>query len=84
MPGRDQAFAPEEDLAPLIWASAMALVMPTAAATAMPRQFGVALLVGWIGYGAAVVSFSTGFQSGLFGYTLLALVAVITPFARRA
>jgi hypothetical protein len=84
VPGRAKAFMPSEDLVPLIWGSAMALVMPVAAAVAIPRRFGVALLAGWIGCGVAVVSFSTGVRGSLFGYTLLALAAVIIPFARAA
>jgi caspase domain-containing protein len=82
---RGQNFVPEEDLAPLIWASTMALVLPATAATVRPRLFGVALLGGWIGCGAAVVAFNTGFEtSSVFGYTLLALLIVNIPFARAA
>jgi hypothetical protein len=82
---RGQDFVPEEDLAPLIWASTMALVITAAAATARPRLFGVALLGGWIGCGANVVAFYTGFEtSSVFGYTLLAFLVVIVPFARAA
>jgi hypothetical protein len=80
--GRDQLFVPGEDWLPLIWVSAMALVAPAAAAVAVPRQFGVALLAGWIGCGAAMVAFYTGSHFSLFGCTLLALLAVIVPFAR--
>jgi hypothetical protein len=84
LPGRGQGFVPGEDWLPLIWVSAMALIAPAAAAVAVPRQFGLALLAGWIGCGVAVVTFYTGFQVSLFGYTLLALLAVIIPFARAA
>jgi len=82
VPGRGQAFKTAEDLAPVIWASAMALVVPVAAALAVPRQFGVALLAGWIGNGAAGLVYYTGFRNGLFAYILLALLIVIVPFAR--
>src|SRR6266704_3083394 len=34
---------------PVIWATAMAFVVPASAAVAVPRRFGVALLAGWIG-----------------------------------
>ncbi|SMD25917.1 caspase, EACC1-associated type [Kibdelosporangium aridum] len=82
---RNQDFVPEEDMLPLIWASTMALVLPAIAATARPRSFGVALLAGWIGCGVNVVAFNTGFETGsVFGYTLLALLVVIIPFARAA
>jgi caspase domain-containing protein len=82
IPGRDgQAFVPSQDLAPLIWAAAVALVIPAAAVAALPRQFGVALLAGWICDGASMVAFYTGFPGGVFGFTLLALVALIVPFA---
>jgi hypothetical protein len=82
IPGRaGQGFVPSQDLAPLIWASAMALVIPAAAAVALPRLFGVALLVGWICDGASMVAFYTGFPGGVFSFTLLALMVLIIPFA---
>jgi hypothetical protein len=82
---RNQDFVPAEDMLPLIWTSTMALVLPAIAATARPRSFGVALLGGWIGCGVNVVAFNTGFEtSSVFGYTLLALLAMIIPFARTA
>jgi hypothetical protein len=85
IPGRDGAgFVPSQDLAPLIWAAAMALVIPAAAAAALPRQFGVALLAGWIVDGASVVAFYLGFPGGVFGFTLLALAVLIIPFAQVA
>jgi hypothetical protein len=84
VPGRDKGFSPAEDLVPLVWSSVMALVIPPAAAVARPRRFGVALLAGWIGCGTAVAVFSTTLQRSVFGYTLLALLVVITPFARAA
>jgi hypothetical protein len=76
-----QGFVPSQDLAPLIWAAAMALAIPAAAALALPRQFGIALLAGWICDGAAMVAFYTGFPGGVFGFTLLALAILIIPFA---
>jgi hypothetical protein len=84
LPARGQAFVPGEDLVPLIWSSAMTLAVPAAAAVAVPRRFGVALLAGWIGCGASVLVFYSGFQASPFGYTLLALLLVIIPFARTA
>jgi uncharacterized caspase-like protein len=82
--GRGQLFLAGEDWLPLILVSAMALIAPAAAALAVPRQFGVALLAGWIGGGAALVAFYTGSELSAFGITLLALLAVIIPFARTA
>jgi hypothetical protein len=82
LPGRGQVFVPGEDWLPLIWVSAMALIVPTAAAVAVPRQFGLALLGGWIGCGAAIVAFYTGPHFSLFGCTLVALLAVIIIIAR--
>jgi hypothetical protein len=84
IPGRNAGFVPSQDLAPLIWAAAMALVIPAAAAAALPRQFGVALLAGWIVDGASVVAFYLGFPGGVFGFTLLALAVLIIPFAQVA
>jgi hypothetical protein len=71
-----------------VWVTVMALVVPTCAAVAVPRLFGVALLAGWIGGGAAIFRFhylwtrdqyGGGTGSGpmiIFGFTLLALSAV--------
>lgn len=85
IPGRDGAsFVPGQDLAPLIWAAAMALVIPAAAAATLPRQFGVALLAGWIVDGASVVAFYLGFPGGVFGFTLFALAVLVIPFAQVA
>jgi hypothetical protein len=81
IPGRGQGFVPSQDLAPLIWAAAMALVVPAAAALALPRRFGVALLAGWICDGASMVAFYLGSSVGVFGFTLFALVILIIPFA---
>jgi hypothetical protein len=78
------------------WATVMALVVPACAALAVPRQFGVALLVGWIGGGAAFFVFhylwarhQYGGQTGsnpiiTFGCTLLGLLVVTVFFARAA
>jgi uncharacterized caspase-like protein len=81
--GRGQAFVPKEDLVPTLWTTAMALVVPACAALAVPRQFGVALLAGWIGCGVAAVAFNLEVGS-VYVYTLLALLAVTIPFARTA
>jgi hypothetical protein len=82
---RAQDFVPAEDLLPLLWGSAMALVLPAMAVAARPRPFGVALLAGWIACGVNGVAFKTGFETwSVFGYTLLALLVVIIPFARTA
>jgi hypothetical protein len=76
----------------------MALVVPTCAAVAAPRQLGVALLAGWIWGGGALYLFSyylldnkhyDAAQANLgvpivFGLTLLALLVVAVPFARAA
>jgi hypothetical protein len=39
-------------VAPSTWATVLALVFP-ACAVALPRQFGVSVLISWIGFGAA-------------------------------
>jgi hypothetical protein len=79
---------------PSIWATAMALAVPTSAVLAVPRRFGVALLAGWIGGGAAFVYFHfqwiTNEWGGdldntpiiTFGFTLLALLVVTVLLAR--
>ncbi len=85
-------------LASSIWLTIMALVVPTCAAVAAPRQLGVALLAGWIWGGGALYLFSyylldnkhyDAAQANLgvpivFGLTLLALLVVAVPFARAA
>ena len=82
IPGRGgKGFVPSQDLAPLIWAAAMALVVPAAAALALPRRFGTALLAGWICDGASMVAFYTGLPVGVFGFALFALAILIIPFA---
>ena len=83
-------------VAPSIWATVMALVVPACAAVAVPRLFGVALLAGWIGGSAAIFRFHylwDRYQYGghiganpiiTFGFTLLALLVVSVIFARAA
>lgn len=84
LPGAGYALHADRDLLGLIWATAMAFLVPAAAAIVQPREFGVALLAGWIGSGVALVVYYTGVGNSLFGLTLLALLAVIIPFARAA
>jgi hypothetical protein len=89
LPGRNLEFNPGEDLAPLVWSSTMALVVPVCAALAVPRRFGAALLAGWTWCALAILAYSTGFQTFtmptlVFGLTVLTLAAVIVPFARAA
>ena len=83
-PGMGRAFILGQDLAPLILTTLLALLVPAAAAVTLPRRFGVALLGAWIAVGVTVVIFYAGSRGNLFGVTLLALVAVIIPFARAA
>jgi hypothetical protein len=67
------------------WISGMALVVPTAAVLALPRRFGVALLLGWIGGSAAIFNYyvrSEPRPSVAFACTLFLLLIVIVPFAR--
>jgi hypothetical protein len=80
-------------VAPSIWATFLALVVPWCAALAAPRRFGVALLGGWIGGGAAffVYYFSVlarlefgSIPVSIFGLTLLVLLVVTVLFARTA
>jgi hypothetical protein len=83
-------------VAPSIWMTVMAAVVPACAAVAVPRRFGVALLAGWIAGGAAFYGFQYTWdhhQYGApidsipiitFGLTLLALLVVTVLFARTA
>jgi hypothetical protein len=76
------------------WVTVMALVVPACAALLVPRRFGVALLVGWIGGGAAFfvshymwARHQYGGQTGsnpiiTFGCTLFALLVGTVLFAR--
>jgi hypothetical protein len=77
-------------LAPGLCFTAMALLVPAAAAVATPRQLGTGLLAGWIAGGLAIVLFylvnlprfdieRTGIV--VFGGTLLALLVVAVPFS---
>ena len=89
LPGRGKLFDPGEDLAPLVWSSTMALVVPVCAVLALPRRFGAALLAGWTGCALAILAYSTNFQTFtmptlVFGLTVLGLAAAIVPFARAA
>ena len=82
-------------VAPSIWATVIALVVPACASVAVPRRFGVSILIGWIGFGAAYFVYygfilddlqrqGTHISSSpiiAFGVTLLALLIVATPFA---
>ncbi len=75
---------------PSVWATIAAVVVPTCAAAAVPRRFGAALLVGWLGGGAAIIGPGLWLDSELgvngfilfFGVTLVALLAVTVLFAR--
>jgi hypothetical protein len=80
---------------PAVWATLMALIVPTCAVLTVPRRFGISLLAGWIGAGAAICGFSYLWDrnenggSGTkpiiaFGITLLALLVVTVLFARAA
>jgi hypothetical protein len=80
----EQDFDVAGDFVPLIWATAMAFVVPASAAVAVPRRFGVALLAGWIGGSASLLGLNTGIGAVLLICTWLALVLVIIPFARAA
>jgi hypothetical protein len=82
LPFRGKAFDPAQDLVPLIWTSAMALVVPAVAALAVPRRFGIAVLAGWIVYAMPLPADNTQWPGGPFGYTLLALLIVTILFAR--
>jgi hypothetical protein len=65
---------------PLIWLTAMAVVVPVIAAAARPRPFGTALLGGWICAALGEASFLIGTNS-VFGYTLIAMAIALVPFA---
>jgi hypothetical protein len=80
---------------PSLWATLVALIVPTCAAVAVPRRFGVAVLAGWIGVGAALAGFnllwdrdqiggSASKPITAFGVTLLVLLIVTIQFARTA
>jgi hypothetical protein len=81
LPGRGQAYRADQDLAPLIVAAAITLLIPAIAAIARPRLFGVSLLAGLIAGGASGVVYYTGFAS-LFALTLLGLLTLVAPLSR--
>ena len=82
VPGISQASTPSVDGLPLVLAVLTVLAVPLVSAIATPRQFGVALLAGWIPAALSLVLFYTGLGDSAFFYAVLALVAVIVPFAR--
>jgi hypothetical protein len=84
-------------IAPSVWLTVVALVVPAVAAVATPRRFGAFLLAGWVGGAAALfvayLSFADeklsndGFDIGrtpilLFGVILVALLVVAVLEAR--
>ncbi len=85
---------------PLIWGTALALVMPALAALAAPRRFSVGLLCGWIAGAAALCVLYLDFQqkSGYLSfspyesrsvivavaYTLVTVVIAVLPFPSTA
>jgi Caspase domain len=80
---------------PSLLATLVALIVPTCAAVAVPRRFGVAVLAGWIGVGAALAAFnllwdrdqiggSASKPITTFGVTLLVLLIATIQFARAA
>jgi len=86
-------------VAPSTWATVLALVVPACVVLAVPRQLGVSILIGWIGFGAAYFVYyglllddlrrrqGTHISSSpiiAFGVTMLALLVVATLFARAA
>jgi hypothetical protein len=81
--GLDRQFDAGQDLVGLVLTVAAAVVVPGIAALAVPRTFGVALFGGAIANAVANAAY-TGFESGLLGLTLVAMLVVIFPFAREA
>jgi hypothetical protein len=80
---------------PLVWGTTLAVIVPISATIAIPRRFGVSLLVGWIwGATALVVLYYVFIEDALsdtgtgpivvFAGTLFALLLVVIPFARSA
>jgi hypothetical protein len=69
---------------PLIWTTLAAVAVSLIAASARPRAFGTALAGGWICAGLGEVVILTGFETSVFGYTLVALALALIPFARTA
>ena len=84
-------------IAPSVWLSVVALVVPAVAAVATPRRFGAFLLAGWVGGAAALFAAYLAFADEklnndgldigltpilLFGSTLVALLVVAVLEAR--
>jgi len=84
-------------IAPAVWLTVVALVVPAVAAVATPRRFGAFLLAGWVGGAAALFAAylafvdeklnNDGLDIGrtpilLFGSTLVALLVVAVLEAR--
>jgi len=79
---------------PVQWAAVLAVLVPAGAAVAVPRQFGVSVLVSWIGTAAAIgwyyswlLEKETDLGSTLIpvlGATLLALLVLAVLMARAA
>jgi hypothetical protein len=84
-------------IAPSVWLTVVALVVPAVAAVATPRRFGAFLLAGWVGGAAALFAAYLAFADEklnndgldiggtpilLFGVTLVALLVVTVLEAR--
>jgi hypothetical protein len=84
-------------IAPSVWLTVVALVVPAVAAVATPRRFGAFLLAGWVGGAAALLAAYLAFAGEklgddgldigrtpilLFGVTLVALLVVAVLEAR--
>ena len=84
-------------IAPSVWLTVVALVVPAVAAVATPRRFGAFLLAGWVGGAAALFAAYLAFADEklnndgldiggtpilLFGSTLVALLVVAVLEAR--
>lgn len=82
IPSLGRPYRSDQDLAMLMLAAAAAALVPAAAAVALPRQFGVAVLVGWVAAGESLAAFYTGLTTSVFGLTLLALLALSVPLYR--
>jgi hypothetical protein len=67
---------------PLIWTTIAAVAVSLIAGSARPRAFGTALAGGWVCAGLGEVVILTGFETSVFGYTLVALALALIPFAR--
>ena len=77
-------------LAPAVVLTVMALVVPLGVAVVVPRRFGVAVLVAWVGVAASVFLYYVDVLTGwyirgpvvVFGITLVGLGLAAIPFAR--